>query len=347
MLAAVYHGIGDLRVEEIPEPQFGEDEALLKVRVAAICGTDRRILKYGHFKIPEGTGRVLGHELAGEIAAVGSRVKGLTPGVKVTIAPNIGCGICEQCVQGHNHLCPNYEALGISLDGGFSEYMRIPAAAIRQGNIIEIPEGVSYEEAALNEPLSCCYNGFLACGIKPGDVVFIVGAGPIGIMHLLLAKLGGASKVIVSQRSDPRRTLAAQFGADVVINPTEEDLSAIIRNETQGRGVDVVIIAALAAKAQEEALDWAAVGGRINLFGGLPKGQETVNFDANKVHYKQLTITGTTGSSSYQFRRTMDIIASRRVELSRLVTARFPLKDALKAFDTADARQGLKVVIVP
>jgi len=347
MLAAVYHSPGDIRVEEVERPSIGEEEALLRVRAASICGTDLRIYSSGHFKIPPGTSRILGHEFAGEVAEVGSMVKSLTSGMRIAIAPNIGCGICEQCIQGHNHLCSTYEAFGISLDGAFSEYMLIPKEAIQQGNIVPLPEGVSFEEAALNEPFSCCYNGSRTCRIEPGDSVLIVGAGPIGIMHLFLASLSGASKVLVSEMIEERLTEALEFGADLAINPAKEDLPAAIGEATDGRGVDVIIVAAPSPAAQEQALELAAPQGRINFFGGLPQGREFINFNSNRVHYKQLVVTGTTGSSNYQYRKSMGIIASGRVDLSPLISARFPLSKVEEAFTLAASKKAMKVLITP
>jgi len=355
MLAAVYHGINGLRIEDIVKPAIGEDEALLRVKAATICGTDLRILASGHFKIPPGTTRILENELAGQVAEVGSRVRGLISGMRIAIAPNVGCGTCEECTQGRDHLCPNYEAFGISLDGAFAEYMRIPAAFIQRGNIVLIPEGISYEEAALNEPFSCCYHGSRACRIEPGDTVLIVGAGPIGIMHLLLARLSGASTVIVSEMIEERRLQALEWGADLAINPDREDLLAAVREVSRSRGADVVIVAAPAPSAQEQSLDLAATRGRINFFGGLPQGSEFIRFKSNRVHYKEITVTGTTGSSNYEFRRSMEIMASgqactgrsERVALSRLISARFSLSEAKEAFTVAASKSALKVVINP
>jgi L-iditol 2-dehydrogenase len=347
MLAAVYHGINDLRIEEVEKPAIGEDEALLRVKAAAICGTDLRILASGHFKILEGTTRILGHELAGQVVEIGPRVRGLVPGMRIAIAPNTGCGTCEQCVQGRDHLCPNYEAFGISLDGAFAEYMRIPASFIRRGNTALIPEGISYEEGALNESFSCCYHGSRACRIEPGDVVLIVGAGPIGIMHLLLARLSGASTVIVSEMIEERRLQALEFGADLAINPGQEDLLAVVGEVSHGRGADVIIVAAPAPSAQEQSLDLAATRGRINFFGGLPKGSEFISFKSNRVHYREIVVMGTTGSSNYEFRRSMEIIASGRVALAPLISARFPLLEAKEAFAVAASKKALKVIINP
>lgn len=347
MLAAVYHDVRDVRVEKVTRPSVGDEDALLRVRAASICGTDLRIYSSGHFKIPPGTSRILGHEFSGEVVQVGSMVKSLSPGMRVAIAPNIGCGVCEQCIQGRSHLCPTYDAFGITLDGAFSEYMLIPRVAIEQGNVVQLPEGVSFEAAALNEPFSCCYNGSRACRIEPGDSVLIVGAGPIGIMHLLLASLSGASKVIISEMIEERRAGAAEFGADLVVNPEKEDLAAVVQEATSGRGVDVIIVAAPSPAAQEQALDLAAHQGRINFFGGLPQGRDFIRFPSNRVHYRQLVITGTTGSSNHQYRKSMEIIASGRVDLLPLVSARFPLSEVAEAFDLAASKKAMKVLITP
>ena len=145
MKAAFYYGVGDIRVEECEKPVISDKEILIKVHASAICGTDLRIYKFGHFKIKEGQKRVLGHEVAGEIAEVGSAIKGYKVGMRVAIPPNVGCGHCSMCIHGFNQLCKDYEAFGISYDGGFQEYMRIPQEAIERGNIIEIPESLSYE----------------------------------------------------------------------------------------------------------------------------------------------------------------------------------------------------------
>lgn len=347
MLAAIYNGIGDLRVEECAVPTIGDDEALLRVRAASICATDLRILRNGHFKIREGTARILGHEFAGEIAAVGSHVAGLRVGLRVALAPNMGCGICDQCIQGHSHLCPTYDAFGITVDGAFAEFLRVPAAAIRQGNVLEIPDGVSFDEAALNEPLSCCYNGLLACHVDAGESVLVIGAGPIGLLHLLLAKSVGAGPVIVGEIDDERAEQARAFGADVVVNPAKEDLLARVSAETGGHRADSVIVAAPSPQAQEQALELAAVQGRINFFGGLPKGSETITLRSNLVHYRQLVVTGTTGSSNHQYRQTMNLIARRRIHLERLISARYTLREIHTAFEQARSRQALKIVIQP
>jgi L-iditol 2-dehydrogenase len=347
MQAAVYHGPNDLRVERWPVPEIGPNEALLKVVSAGICGTDLRILHGGHRMYADGVQRVPGHEVVGDIVSVGANVKGVEVGQRVFIAPNMGCGHCDQCVSGHNNRCANYDAIGITLDGAFADYMRIPAAAIMQGNLIPLEPGTNPAAAALIEPFACVLRGQNAVNVHLGDVVLIVGAGPIGVMHIMLAKLRGAARVIVSEFMDARLQQALTAGADVAVNPQRDDLAAIVARESGGRGADVIIVAAPAHAAQESALQLAAIGGRINLFGGLPKDRPTINFDSNIVHYKELYITGTTACSTGDCRQAAAIVNSGRLDLSPIVSGRYPLSQAVQAFAQAEDRTSLKIVIEP
>jgi L-iditol 2-dehydrogenase len=347
MLAAVYHGPQDLRVEEVPIPQIGPDELLIKVLAASICGTDLRIYHGNHRMYAPGTVRIPGHEVVGTIAAVGKDLTGFNEGERVFVAPNMGCGHCAQCVSGNNNLCADYDAVGVTIDGGFAEYMRVPANAVRQGNVIQVSESVDPAVAALMEPFACVLRGQNALNIKPGDVVLVIGAGPIGIMHTKLAKASGAGRVIVSEPVADRAAQVARMGADRVVNPTQEDLQAVLEQESDGKGADVIIVAAPVHTAQESALTLAAIGGRINFFGGLPKDRPTITFDSNLVHYKELVVTGTTACSTNDCWQATRIVNSGLIDLSDLVSRRFPLKDAVAAFAAAEDRQSLKIVLEP
>ena len=347
MLAAVYHGPNDLRVEDVPIPEIQPGEVLMKVNSASICGTDLRILHGGHRKYPTGTIRIPGHEMAGIVAKVGQGVTGIEPGQRMFVAPNMGCGHCRECISGNNNLCANYDAIGITRDGAFAEYVRIPAAAVRQGNLMPVADTVDPAVAALLEPFACVLRGQRPLNIRPGDVVLVMGAGPIGIMHTKLARLKGAKCVIVSEPNLERAALATQMGADRVVVPTEEDLDIVVKAESGGRGADVVIVAAPVHAAQEQALLLAGIGGRINFFGGLPKDRPSIQFDSNLVHYKELLVTATTACSTYDCLRAVEIVNSGRVELADLVSSRFPLAQAAAAFSAAQDRKTLKVVLEP
>lgn len=347
MRAAVYHGPEDLRLEEVPRPAIGPEEVLLKVLSASICGTDIRIFHGQHRKFPPGVVRIPGHEMVGVVAELGQNVKGYTVGQRLFLAPNMGCGHCRQCISGNNNICADYDAIGVTIDGAFAEYVRVPAAAVLQGNLMPVSEDVDPAVAALIEPFACVLRGQDAAGVRDGDTVLVMGAGPIGIMHVKLANLKGAIRVIVSEPLAERREQALRLGADVVIDPLQDDLLAAVLAESGGRGADVIITAAPAHKAQESALLAAAIGGRINFFGGLPKDKPFIRFDSNLVHYKELVVTGTTACSTHDCLRAAELVNSDRLDLTPLVSQRFPLDEAPAAFAAAQDRKSLKVILVP
>lgn len=347
MRAAVYYGPNDLRVEERPRPRIESGEVLLKVAGAGICGTDLRIFHGAHRMYAEGTVRVPGHEVVGEIVQAHG-VESVTPGDRVIVAPNWGCGHCRQCITGQNNRCAHYGAVGITHDGAFAEYMRVPAPAVAQGNLIPVAPGVDAAAASLVEPLACVLRGQTALGgIKPTDVVLVMGAGPIGVMHIMLARLQGARRVIACEPNPARLGGAVTAGADRVVNPQTEDLAMIVAEESGDEGADVIVVAAPAHSAQQDALRLAAIGGRISFFGGLPKDRPHIQFDSNLVHYRELLVTGTTACSTGDCRQAAAIVGSGRMNLAPLISRRFPLERALEAFAAAEDRDALKIVIEP
>jgi L-iditol 2-dehydrogenase len=347
MLAAVYHGPQDLRVEVVTVPKIEKGEILVKVVSASICGTDLRIFHGSHRMVGPGTIRIPGHEVIGTIAETGEEVKNYSTGQRVFCAPNTGCGHCPQCITGNNNLCANYDAIGITSDGGFAEYVRIPANSVRQGNVIPVSESINPAVAALMEPFACVLRGQNALHIQPGEVVLIMGAGPIGVMHTKLAKARGAGRVIVSEPIRDRAIQAMKMGADRVVDPATEDLRKVLDEESLGRGADAIIVAAPVHAAQESALDLAAISGRINFFGGLPKDHPTINFNSNLVHYKELVITATTACSTADCWQATRMVNSGLVDLTDIVSHRFALKDALAAFAAAEDQKSLKIVLEP
>jgi len=348
MLAAVYHGANDLRMEERPVPAIAPGELLVKVDSASICATDIRILQGSHRKFPPGTVRIPGHEIVATIVAAGPRVRDrFKQGQRVFIAPNIGCGTCSQCRRGKNNLCPDYQAFGITMDGAFADYMRVSGDAVEQGNVIPMPQNLDAAATALAEPFSCVIHGQDALSIRPSDIVLIQGAGPIGLMHLMLARMLGASKIIVSDVSPVRLAMAEKLGADRVINASELPICEAVLSETSGVGADVVIVATAVHGALEQAVGAAAIGARINFFAGLPKEQPHIRLDANAIHYRELIVTGTTGCSTADCRRAAELVTSGKIDLAPLVSARFSLADAPLAFDAARDKTSLKIVIEP
>lgn len=344
MQALVYHGPNDLRVEDRPSPEPGPGEAVLRVGACGICGTDLRIASGGHRAYPPGTVRIPGHEVAGTVLAVGDGTE-LEEGQPVFIAPNVGCGRCAQCRAGRVNLCVRPEAVGISMDGGLADQLLLPANLVAQGNVLPVPETADLRAVALAEPLACVLRGSEACDIRAGDVVAIVGAGPVGLMHLLVARLAGPSAVIVSQRSEERRRLALEFGADEAVGPDE--LVATVADVSEGRGADVVIVAAPAAEAQRQALEIAAPAARINFFAGLPRDRSVVELDTNAIHYKELVVTGTTANTTEDCRRALELILGGAIDTAALVSRSHRLSEADEALAAAGSGEALKVVIEP
>ncbi|HLT57191.1 MAG: alcohol dehydrogenase catalytic domain-containing protein [Limnochordales bacterium] len=348
MRAVRFYGPGDLRAEDVPLPTLAPGDLLVRVGAAGICATDRKILARGHFKIAPGSGpRILGHEVVGQVAAVAGDGTGFQVGQRVAIGPNIGCSRCPHCLVGDVQLCPDYEAFGISLDGGMAEYMRVPARAVRAGNVIPLPPGLGYAEAALFEPLACCYNSLAACRLEPGETLVVVGAGSMGLMHVVMGRALGAGRILLVGRTRERLERGLALGADGVLQDGAAHLDAQVQEWTGGRGADVVVVTVPAADLASRAVAWAARKGRVNLFAGFPAGQDAVAVPGNHVHYGQVTVTGTTGASLVQLRRVLDLLAAGRLDAARLATGRFSLDEAERAFAEAGRARHIRVQLVP
>jgi L-iditol 2-dehydrogenase len=346
MKAILYKGIKQVVLEDVPMPKPKEGEALLRVKAATICGTDMRIINHGHHTIKEADTRILGHEIAGVIEEVTPSAAGLKVGEKVAVAPNVHCGSCFWCASDETGLCENISPLGITYDGGFAEFMVIPQKAISQGNIIPVADDTDLVQAALNEPLSCCFNSLECTEMSFGKNILIIGAGPIGIMHAILANRMGAAKVIVSEVSDERLAEIRKFGADVTINPAKEDLKKRVMDETKGRGVEVAIVACPVAAVHNDAIECLAQRGQMNLFGGLPKDRPMTSVNANAIHYRHLKMVGTSRQSILQYQKTLSLIELKKIDLGGLISGRFSLDEHEKAFDLAQRGVGLKNVFV-
>jgi threonine dehydrogenase-like Zn-dependent dehydrogenase len=249
------------------------------------------------------------------------------------------------CRRGLNQLCPDYDAFGITLDGGFEEYMLVPAVAIERGNLMLIPPALSFEEAAILEPMSCCFHGQRKVDLQADDVVVIIGAGPIGCFHTLLAKQQGVATVIVANTRQPRLEIARRMGADVTINVAEQDLRAEVDRLTDGEGADVVITCVSKPDVIAGATDLIGRLGRINVFSGLGD-QARPAIDVNSLHYREQLLTGTTGSSVQDYAAVREIAASPTVDLSPVITDRFPLEDVQAAMAQSASGTGMKSILL-
>lgn len=344
MLALVLEEIGKLVLKTVQKPKVVPGSLLVKVKFCAICGSDLRIVDSGNTRVTPPT--ILGHEASGEVVAVGEGITRFKVGDRVAIGSDVPCGSCAYCEAGIGNVCPINYAMGYQFPGSFAEYVFLNPLVVEHGPVHHIPENVSYEEAALAEPLACCLNALELCGVNLGETVIIIGAGPIGCMLMELAKKCGAGKVIAVNRTRKRENVVQQV-ADMIIYTSEEDLLSRIQEETGTLGADVVITACSSPQAQIDALKIVRNRGRVNFFGGLPPGAPPTSIDTNLIHYKELLITGAHGSVPRHHRQALELISQGVVKVKKYISSIFPLKDALEAFQKAREKTEMRIFIQP
>ncbi len=344
MAAAILGGIGDLSLRRVPRPSPGPGEVLLRVEANTICGTDLRIIS-GAKTAGVRPGVILGHEFAGRVEAVGDGVDDVPVGAQATCSIVVSCQRCPACLAGREHLCERLVLFGYELDGGLAEYLLVPKVAMDHGNLVLVERELPATTLALAEPVSCCLNGARQVRVAPGDTVVVLGTGPIGLLHVALAKLAGATTVLVSGRPG-RLDPALALGATEAYDLTGEALTREILRRTKGRGADVVIVAVGGLDLANQALEVAAIGGRVNYFAGFPKGS-TATMEANLIHYRELVVTGGSNARRADVVQAVDLLSSGALDVGSLVTHQFPLADLDDAVEAVRQRRGLKVAVMP
>jgi L-iditol 2-dehydrogenase len=344
--AATYYAPGDIRLEQVPEPDVAPGQLKLRVRACSTCGTDVKISRSGHPNMTPP--QVMGHEIAGEIVDVGDGVEGWTVGDRVQVIAAIPDGTCPDCLAGHQSICPHQLSMGYQFPGGFAEYMIVPREVLAVDGVTRIPDGLSFAEASLAEPLACVLNGQELARVGEGDTVVVIGSGPIGCLHVRLARARGAARIILIDLNGDRLAAAAALVApDHTVATESQDPVAAVLELTDGRGADVVITAAASGAAQEQGLRMLARRGRLSLFGGLAKDAPNITVDANLVHYRELTLVGVNGSTPAHNKQALELIASGAVPVADLITHRLPLDDVLEAIEIVARGEAIKVTIEP
>jgi L-iditol 2-dehydrogenase len=342
MKAVLFYAPGDIRYEETARPQVGPGEVLVKIKVALTCGTDLKTYKRGHPLIMKQVPAVFGHELAGVIMEVGPDVKDFVVGQRVVAANSAPCDHCFNCQRGHLSLCENIEFL----NGAYAEFITIPGRIVEK-NLLPLPDGVTFRQAALTEPLACTIHGIERSEIKLGDIVCVIGQGPIGLMLTRLAKLKGA-KVIAVDQAHFRLERACQFGADEVvdISAVPDPVEAVCGLTAGGRGVDVAIEAVGLPETWEQAIAMTRAGGLVNLFGGCKSGTH-IRLDTRRLHYDELKIIGVFHHTPRYVRAALALIANGQIDADALITHEMPLARLEEALQLVASGDALKVAIVP
>jgi L-iditol 2-dehydrogenase len=342
MKVAMLYGVKDLRIENVDVPSVGAGEVLVDVKAATTCGTDLKIFQRGYVEKVIKLPTIFGHEWAGDVAEIGSGLEWPQKGMRVRAGNSAPCLRCRMCQKGEYNLCENM----IWLWGAYAEFIKVPARMVFL-NMQEIPSHVSYEEAAIAEPLACVLHGAEEARINLGDTVAIIGAGPIGLLHLLVAKQIGAERVIMIDLVDERLGFAQRLGADVTINGGQEDPAEVIKQLTGGYGADVVIEAIGSPVTWEQSLKLARKGGTVLEFGGSPPGTE-IKVNTEMLHYGELTVLGTFHATPLHFKKALNLIASRTIDVRPLITKKMKLEEIKEAFEIlSTSKSEIKIGILP
>ena len=347
MKALIMNEDRQLVVKDMPKPAATDENIILKVEAASICGTDMRTFLKGNAKIDPP--RILGHECAGQIVHAGSLAKeyGYQEGDRITVAPAIGCGQCTPCQKGNTNMCDHLTTIGFQYEGVFAPYVEIPRQAIVMGNVIQLPDSISYDDATLIEPAACALNGQKYMHIEKGDNVVIYGSGMIGCIHAELAFLKGADKVMIVEPVEKRGQIAMEKVPGVIwINPFTQNTVEEVRKLTNGNGADVIITATSVPSVHEEAQVIAAKMARISLFGGLP-GESKGFIDSNLIHYKELQICGVHATTATFMKEIMKLMEEKKLDAKKYIERFTDLDHMMDAFAAIRDENVMKVVIHP
>jgi L-iditol 2-dehydrogenase len=332
---------GRLEMRELPSPLPGPGEMTIKIRAALTCGTDLKAFRRGHPKIPLPS--PFGHEFSGIVAAVGEGVTAFRPGDEVMAVHSAPCGTCFFCRSGQENLCETI--MDSKVLGAFAEEILLPAHIVER-NVHPKPAHLSFEEAAFLEPLACVVHGSRIQPLRQEETLVILGAGPIGLLFLLLARAAGVGRVIVAGRRRDRLALAGELGADLVVDTEREDPLAVVAAKTGKRGADQVIECTGLPGVWEVCPDLVRKGGRILLFGGCPAGSR-VCFDAGRLHYDEITLQGVFHFTPKAVNEARNFLNAGQIDVRPLISGRFPLADLEKALDLLISGRGVKYALIP
>ena len=318
MKGAVLESLGKINIQEMERPKCGQGQVLLKVKTCGVCKTDLKCYERGQhdLELP----RILGHEIAGIVEEVGAGVDLYKIGDRVQVSPGIPCGECDFCKRGHDNLCDDVKIIGFNYNGGFAEYILIPARGVQNGILNLIPENISYEEASMAEPLGCSINMQEMLKIQPKDTVVIFGGGRLGILNAKLAKLQAASRVILIEVDDRRLALAKQYEFDHIIDLRKVDVLKTVLELTDGIGADIVIPCCPGYDAMNLSINLLAKKGKLGFFSGLVAEDNNNHLDLNLIHYKEIIMYGSYGCAMRHTKAAIELIAKGDIQVKDMIT---------------------------
>jgi L-iditol 2-dehydrogenase len=346
MKSAFLVGPKTIEVRDVAAPHAPVDGLVMKMEACGVCGSDLRRWQEG--PPPGAAYLVQGHELAGVVIETGPQVKRFAIGDRIAVAPDIHCGECWYCRQGRYNLCLDLRLLGITpgYAGGFAEQVALTGEVLRNGIVHSLPEGLSFQAGGLAETLSSVLASHQNCGLALGETMAVLGAGPIGCLHAILGKARGA-RVLMAEPNPTRRKMAEQFGVDRLIDVTTQDVVSEVQKLTGGLGADVVICANPVASTQTQAVEMARRGGRIVLFGGLPKANPMVSLNSNLIHYGEKVVLGAFSYHPSFHEAALRTLARELVNVDQFITHHRPLSKVAEAFAVAASGEALKVMVCP
>jgi len=339
MKAAMYYSLDDIRIQDVPKPKIGVDEILVEMKACGVCGSDL-MEWYLRSRAP----LVLGHEPAGVIVEAGKNVKNFSVGDRVFAHHHVADLTCYYCKHGDYTLCPQFAQTHLE-PGGFAQYFKVPAPNL-QIDTLKLPDNVSYEEATLIEPVGCCIRAQNKVGVQKGDSVAVIGAGPSGIIHAMLAKAAGAKEVLITDLVDYRLRMAERLGADLALNHQDENVVERVKEATENRGADIVVVTAPNARAVEDSVQMVRRGGRILLFAPTQPDQYA-RLSPHRLFFSEITVVPSYSVSHIETRKALQLITSGRLKAKELITHRFPLSQTREAFQTAaKSKECLKTIVL-
>ena len=339
MKAAIIQSNGVVKLEELPRPEIGSNELLVKMRACGICGTDLEKLHGEHITPP-----ILGHEVAGVVEEAGNEIRGIGVGDRVAVHHHISCGSCALCKKGLETLCEAFPKSNLH-PCGLAEYFRVPATLVEGGTVYKLPNSLSFEEGSLIEPTACCVRALRKISVTAGHGAVVFGVGPVGLTHIQLLKSYGITPVYAVDVIKNRREIATKLGADMTFDPTTDDVPNAVSLLTSGLGLDYAIVATGNVKALEQGFRTVRKGGVVLLFGAPARGA-SAEFDLSNLFIREVKFISSYSTSETEMRIALNLIDKKRINPSRLISHRFPLSKTIDALNVADKGVDAVKVIV-